>query len=417
MAKIIETKKNKLILPLRNKIVKEDVEIKFDGGLNIHYGQTAPEDTSKLWVKCDEPSKVEIANSISGGNETLDYNINSLSRITAAAGIGLVGNNIYIFGGYSGGNIISSYNIKTNSLNVLSATLPSDLYHTGSATVGKKIYLFGGQSGSSNLNTILVFDTETNSLENLTETQNIKLLTSSKNITAQAVGKKIYLFGEGTAIYVFDTETLTNPQKLSVTLPVGTGKPATSVVGTKIYLFGGYYNSSYLDAIQVFDTETNTTTKLSTTLPTKATYITAQAVGTKIYLFGGTTGSSSSNRLNTINVFDTETLTNPQTLATTLPVGIGQIASACVGKEIYLFGGNDTNNSSTNTISRFNVAFDVEQDKLFLLNQNITNKVSIIKTDNINVEIGVKMALLGDENNEGQNVPFAVHNGTEWVEF
>ena len=103
----------------------EYVDVKGSGGasLNIHYGLEAPEDTSKLWVKlANEPSKVEISNSVSGGNETLDYGISALPT-------------------------------ACNSL--------------GCASVGTKIYLFGGAVSDSRLNTINVFNTETNTIETL----------------------------------------------------------------------------------------------------------------------------------------------------------------------------------------------------------------------------------------------------------
>ena len=213
--------------------------------LNIHYGDTAPTDTSKLWIKSTEPESIEF---IQDPEQTQELNIldttlqTTVSSISAAA----VGTKIYLFGGHSPmGNIIQEFDTETKTITTLSATLPIVTTLIGAAAVGTKIYLFGGYSlksfGASPtyLNTIQEFDTET------------------KTITT-----------------------------LSITLPTGTYGISAVAIGTKIYLFGGRC-STWLNTIQEFDSETKTITTLSATLPTAAAYIGTAAIGTKIYLFGG----------------------------------------------------------------------------------------------------------------------------------
>ena len=77
--------------------------------LNIAYGNTAPSDTSKLWIKGNEPEEMTIT--------------------------------------------------TQQLFSTLSITLPTAAYGIGTAGVGTKIYLFGG-SGSIKLNTINVFLTQ-----------------------------------------------------------------------------------------------------------------------------------------------------------------------------------------------------------------------------------------------------------------
>ena len=130
-------------------------------------------------------------------------------------------------------------------------------------------------------------------------------------------------------------------------------------------------------------------------------------------MFGGNALSDYDNFLNTINVFDTETNTI-ETLSVTLPSKISDMTSVIIGTKVYLFGGKGASSSYFNSIYCFSVGFDINSGTLFLLNQG-DKKVSIVKGDNVDVEIAVKMALLGNANNEGESVPFAIHNGNEWV--
>lgn len=77
--------------------------------LNVHYSDTAPTDTSKLWIKSTEPENIEF---------------------------------------------IQDTEQQVQGLTTLSATLPTAASGIGTAAVGTKIYLFGG---SGYLNTIQEF--------------------------------------------------------------------------------------------------------------------------------------------------------------------------------------------------------------------------------------------------------------------
>ena len=236
-------------------------QISSGASLNIAYGNTAPTDTSKLWIKGNEPEKVTI---------TIQQLLSTLST--------------------------------------LSTTLSKGTHDIGTAAVGTKIYLFGGNTSNGRLNTIQVFDTTNNTISTLPTT----LPTAASGIGVTGVGTKIYLFGGYTSsnpyylntIQVFDTtnNTITT---LSTTLPTNTESIATVAVDTKIYLFGGNCSSGTKSTIQVFDTTNNTISTLSTTLPTNAKSIGAAAVGIKIYLFGGYV-EYGVDYLNTINVFLTQ---------------------------------------------------------------------------------------------------------------
>ena len=88
-------------------------QISSGASLNIAYGNTAPSDTSKLWIKGNEPEEVTI---------TTQQLLSTLSTKlpTAAYGIGTtaVGTKIYLFGGY-----VSSSD-RLNTINVFLTQIP-----------------------------------------------------------------------------------------------------------------------------------------------------------------------------------------------------------------------------------------------------------------------------------------------------
>ncbi len=273
--------------------------------LNIHYGDTAPEDTSKLWIKSEEPSNISFP---------------------------VVWNPEQIVEGITDTGVTVS---PTRTL-------------IGSATVGTKIYLFGGWISSSSVDTIQVFDTTNNTIETLST----KLPTETNNVTAVTVGTKIYLFFADYSIHVFDTtnntiETLTTRLSSDVGAAYGFG---VGVVGTKIYLFGGWTASSpyACNSIQVFDTTDNTIKTLSTKLPENRESLGSATVGTKIYLFGGR-----SNNIDCKQIYVFNTINNTiQTLAVQTFNAVDR-GSAAVGTKIYLFGGGSIQYTKYNSIQVF----------------------------------------------------------------
>ena len=94
---------------------------------------------------------------------------------------------------------------------------------------------------------------------------------------------------------------------LDATMLLGVSNAGVATVGSKVYIFGGYYGSFCTSAIGVFDTKTQSYELLDITLPSTVESVAAAAVGTKIYLFGGLAGGMSTQRFDTIDVFDTET--------------------------------------------------------------------------------------------------------------
>ena len=354
--------------------IKKDVNIggvtgtlESSGGseLNIAYGNTAPEDTSKLWIKSEKPSNIsfpvvwnpeQIVEGITNTGTTLP-------RVANNIGTAVVGTKIYLFGGYSDHytclNTIQVFDTTNNTIQTLSTTLPQAAFNIGTAAVSTKIYLFGGNKDGSYLNTIQVFDTTNNTI-----------------------------------------------QTLSTTLPQAMYGMGTVAVGTKIYLFGGYSNG-YMKIIQVFDTTNNTIQTLSTKLSQIADGIGTAAVDTKIYLFGGYNGS---NKLNTIQVFDT-TNNTIQTLSTTLPQAMYGMGTVAVGTKIYLFGGYS--NSYMNTINLFTVNVPLSSNDIIVTQEYYARTFKILKAPT-EVEVSVKYVYKGDQN-LAKLIDAYLYDGANWI--
>lgn len=268
-----------------------------------------------------------------------------------------VGDNIYIFGGGSGGSYydtILQLNTTTNLLALQPVTLPFPAGDATACSVGTKIYIFSIYNGyTGNVSkVILQFDSTARTITTLAT----QMPTACQSASSMTVGSYIYIFGGYTGgrlntILQFDsiTQTITT---LSATLPNGRNGMAGAAVGNKCYCFGGY-NGQYLNEIVEFDTLSQTVTTLSTILPVAKNRICAVTIDTNCYIFGGETGPSSYS--NAILKFDsiTQTVT---TLSTSLLNEIADASAAVVGNNAYVIGGNNSN-ALTSIVK---VSFDIQ---------------------------------------------------------
>ena len=370
--------------------------------LNIAYGETAPEDTSKLWIKANEPNNIKLCGD-NVGVESVTKVMSSFPIAYTSMCCASVGTNIYFFGGITSNNAVNTiYMLDTTTqiITKLGTTLPSTRAGMCCASVGTVIYLFGGIVGSTKQNTIYAFDTETKTIRTLSAV----LPTKTDYMRCASVGNKIYLFGGydvvvTNKIYVFDTENETIRTSGTV-LPNAAAMMGCAAIGTKIYLFGGGLSSGADDKIKLFDTETESIATLSEVLPEPLSYIGCAGVGTNIYLFGG----------NTIYVFDTETKTI-RTSSTTLPERYSEMCCAGVGTNIYLLSGNKTD------MFCFSVTYELAQGSIEIQISLLNNKFNLVNTENAQVEIGVKKVYFGNENNEAEVVDAYLHNGTDWQQI
>lgn len=404
--------------------------IQTGAALNIAYGATAPEDTSKLWVKTAEPTQVQVTAKVTAANEEVNSFIAALPENRMYAACAAVGTKIYVFGGQRAYNdfldSILVFDTETKTVSTLDVTLPKAIYQMAAVAVGTKIYVFGGRGTDYSVeNSIYEFDTETGTLTTL----DITMPTACYGLSAVAVGRRIYLLGgaylykDGTVyrtratpyIQVFDAD-LCEIFRLSTTLPDAKGlhNMAAAAVGTKIYLFGGKYTynttQEYRDTIHVFDTETHTISTLSTVLPMMLYFMPGAAVGTKIYLLGGYNATADAVE-NSILVFDTQTQA-VSTLEETLPVLSRYGVAAAVGNRIYLLCGY-TNSTFDLGVHELVTALPLAENTLLIEASYTDNSVALLT----GVELGIANVYVGNAQGLAEKVAAAVYKDGAWVEI
>jgi N-acetylneuraminic acid mutarotase len=119
-----------------------------------------------------------------------------------------------------------------------------------------------------------------------------------------------------------------------------------AVVNGKLYVFGGFYNSSVQATTRsdVYDPATNTWTRIKD-MPEKITHAAVVVKGTTIYIMGGFVGDHPAPATNHIWKYDTRT--NTYIRGSNLPSARGSGAAALIGgRYIHFFGGVNQNRTS-----------------------------------------------------------------------
>ena len=408
---VVTFDKGTVTLRTQDSGLEGDIEVVSEGDtsgggsdFNIAFGDTAPADTSKLWIKTSEPEEVNVTFSPVIANEKIKFGIGTFPLPKEGIASAVIGTKVYLFGGGSRClDTINVFDAETETLTTLSTRLPTAAENIASAVVGTKVYLFGGRTdGDGRLDTINVFDTETETLTTLSTR-----LPEIYGMGSAVVGTKVYLFGGYSGGskkgYIMVFETTSNAiTMLSERLPSDSVYISAEAVGTNIYLFG----ASSGGAVVVFDTTNLTVSKLD--VSRRGSGISAGAIGTKIYLFGG----YDSNYVSTINVFDTENNTI-QTLSAKLPTAAARIASAVVGTKVYLFGGYSNQGGYLDTINVFIVQMPLAANNMLIEASATKNMFNLLPT----LELGVNAVYLGNTEGYGEKVPAALYVDGAWREI
>lgn len=387
--------------------------------LNIAYGDTAPEDTTKLWVKTSEPNKV-IVYPPSTGVEIIGQVKNSKTLETTRRYNSVVSgsNKIYSIGGVStgassGSNKSYEYNPVTNDIASFSG--PNTTYSRGSALVGNTIYLFGGYSGTSYLKVISKVDIDTK----VSNSSTTSVPSSLKNTSCCAVGEYIFLFGgqdnagKSTQTWRFNT----TDEKINkiATIPV-TDVWNSVKVGDKIWLFG---ESGYILTFDPVSYEFETETSLGLNV------IDCVVVGDYIAL--------AHHKPATTNTYNTETylsLYDPveKSILETKWILDGKLTSKCLGvygNTVYLFGADcEVYTSSSTSTSKYgtyiyaiDISFpsgDISEGDL-VITQAQTNTFAIVNGESAKIELGVNKVYKVDGNNKMVQVESAIYKNGTWT--
>lgn len=386
--------------------------------LNIAYGDTPPEDTTKLWVKTSEPSKVNISSTTFV--ETLSKKLSAVLWETKS--VATVGTKIYIFGGVttSATHTKRAFCFDTETEEITS--LPSLVYEMSrgnAVAVDSKIYIFNGSTNNQlHDQEIYVFDTITQQYTKL----DAKLPQQSHEASCHKVGKYIYIIGGyryslsslNNTVCRLDTETdvITT---LEAVVPVAAGQMESAVVDTKIYLFSGQtrYNQ-VTTACYCFDTTTETFTTIASSPIAIAAGACYEVDGT-IYILGGQSATSSGNKYyNTIYVYDPNSNTF-SLFDAVLTKARSLTLFGSVGASLYMFGGMSGGTSSgAIDIERFKPYALTPNGELEILTVQGSPKVNLMSNDKIEVALPVHKVFKGTYD-KGEQVEAAIYTNDTWT--
>lgn len=394
--------------------------------LNIAYGDTPPEDTSKLWVKTSAPKGVEVR---------ADDRVFELSATLSTWGHGMtaaaVENKIYVFGGSGSPKEIQRVDIETGErVTLSSAKFSRGLRDATCAAVGTKIYIFGGTENQSSYSSTQVltkkiyqFDTETERISELS----IALPAAGRMGSCAVVGRYIYLSAFATStstsagnadIYRFDTEYLTC-ESTTKSLPYDRHSTACAAVGSIVYWFGGRSNTFH-ESVFYYNTETEVVGTVSKKLPAKLAGAGCAVIGGKIYLIGGEIGNRDikEDSQNTVFCFDPETSEikkNPFELPTTL----SYFGCVTVGTDIYTIGGKintvDSFATLTKAIYCVPTIAPLPDGVLWVSQNDQFQSVDLVKSDNLLIRVGVIGVNKGNADGKAETVEAFIYKDDEWV--
>jgi N-acetylneuraminic acid mutarotase len=222
--------------------------------------------------------------------------------------------------------------------------------------VGGKFYLAGGRNKTLHER----YDPKTNSWST------VKPLPAQRDhIQGVELGGKIYYIGGLSAwpkphvntVYVYDPATNTFSQ--GTRMPEGRGRGAGGVAAYngKIYYAGGMHDGKTVSWFDVYDPVAKTWKQLPN-MPRARDHFHAAVVGGKFYAIGGRNSSISLNA--TIPKVDVYDLTKGaggswQTPNTELPTPRGGFATAVLGREILVIGG-EGGGKAYNTVEAYETA-------------------------------------------------------------
>jgi len=187
-------------------------------------------------------------------------------------------------------------------------------------------------------------------------------------------------------------------------LPSWTGFPqmlhpawgiATAVIGSKIFVIGGFDGTQVLNIVQVYDVNADSWSYYPPLKSARAFPYSAVSIdGTNIYVFGGTQGPTGIEiDLTSVEVYNVQAnswVLLP--LIQSMPYAHYSGCSAMIGDEVYFFGGqnrNSTGGNSSPQISSYNTQTNIW--KVFALTMPVGrwNAVAVAVNNNIYILGGI----------------------------
>lgn len=227
---------------------------------------------------------------------------NGSKMITARSAIAasILEDKIYVVGGQGSkikkADIVEIYDIKTNKWST-GTPLPEPLDHLGMTSYDGKLYVVGGAHKHGYSNKLLIYDPITNKW-----TEGKAMPGARTALTVNFVDGKLYAVGGVDDVHdVVATNLVYDPVNDTWTektpMPTARHHLTSSVVNGKLYVIGGrIYGDgipepiakalSNFDVNEMYDPATDTWTKLKP-MPSKRSGLASASIGNDIYVFGG----------------------------------------------------------------------------------------------------------------------------------
>ncbi|MEM9491309.1 MAG: kelch repeat-containing protein [Myxococcota bacterium] len=226
--------------------------------------------------------------------------------------------------------------------------MPAPVQETGAAEINGKIYVVGGLiSGFNTVDAVRVYDIAAGTWSNAAS-----LPEPVHHPNVAAAGGKLYVLGALRAGSNNDTgeswayDPATNSWSTLTPMESGDerGAASTAVVGTKIYVAGGYGDYTHQASLSSYDTATDTWDTSLPSMPGARDHLAATAIGTRIYVIGGREGDLYDVK-NSVYIFDTANPSAGWSTGAAMPTARGGHAVGAVDGKIFAIGGEGNSGS------------------------------------------------------------------------
>lgn len=230
---------------------------------------------------------------------------------------------------------------------------PCGRYGHTASVVGSKIYIFGGNAGTNmRLNDMHILDTD--EMHWITPLVGGAAPWERSGHTASVIGGRVFIFGGFSYAggewlndtHIFNTGSLKWRRATTTGAPPsGRNYHTASVVGKRIFIFGGFGNNVWLNDMHIFDSEScswalpGESAEDEGEPPAEHSDHVAFVIGKNVFIFGG---YYAKKQLNDLHLFDTvrERWMRPG-LTGSGPCGRNYHTASVVDNRVFIFGGYD----------------------------------------------------------------------------
>ena len=274
-------------------------------------------------------------------------NASKMPTPRSESGVAMLGDKIYVVGGegykIKKTNITEVYDIRTDKWST-AAPLPIAANHVGLSSYNGKLYAVGGTHPNGYSNKLFIYDP---TVDKWNEGKSMPAARTA--LTVNFINGKLYAVGGVDDVHnVVNTNLVYDPENDTWTemapMPTARHHPTSSVVDGKLYVIGGRLlgngiprpineGLSNLNDNEMYDPVNDTWTTLEQ-MPIKRSGLASASIGKYIYVFGGqkVNGTFANNEK-----FDT--INNNWTTEAPLPTPRLGLEAIAVDNDIYVIGG------------------------------------------------------------------------------